>query len=91
MVISVPLAPRINDTASTSVMSSVVRQVSPSSQSSGTSVGQIAVIWSRGLMPARKAGVPSIGETTSMKPPWLLVISMPRPWNSPRVSTCISS
>ena len=35
-------------------------------QSSGRSVGQIAMIWSRARMPARAAGVPSIGETTSM-------------------------
>ena len=27
---------------------------------------QIATIWSRARMPARAAGVPSIGETTSM-------------------------
>ena len=31
-----------------------------------------------------------IGATTSMKPSRRLVISMPSPWNSPRVSTCIS-
>ncbi len=40
--------------------------------------------------PAWNAGVPSIGATTSMNPSRRLVISMPSPWNSPRVSTCIS-
>jgi hypothetical protein len=30
-------------------------------QSSGGSVGQIATIWSRARIPARQAGVPSIG------------------------------
>ena len=61
-----------------------------SSQLSGVSVGQIAVIWSRASMPAASAGVPSMGATTSMKPSLRLVISMPMPWNSPFVSTCIS-
>ena len=53
-------------------------------------VGQMVTIWSRARTPARDAGVPSMGETTSMKPSLLLVISMPSPWNSPFVSTCIS-
>jgi hypothetical protein len=50
----------------------------------------MAMIWSRARMPARSAGVPSMGETTSIRPSRFLVISMPSPWNSPRVSTCIS-
>ena len=61
-----------------------------SAQSFGTSVGQIATTWSRAFSPARAAGVPAIGATTSMNPSRRFVISMPSPWNSPRVSTCIS-
>ena len=43
-------------------------------------------IWSPGCIPARKAGVSSIGDTT-VKMPSLRVISMPRPPKLPRVST----
>ena len=52
--------------------------------------GVLETIESFARTPAWNAGVPSIGATTSMKPSLRLVISMPSPWNSPRVSTCIS-
>ena len=45
---------------------------------------------SPGLMPARAAGVSSIGEMTRMKPP-SCVTSIPSPPNSPRVCTRMSS
>jgi hypothetical protein len=41
-------------------------------------------------MPAREAGVPSIGEIT-LTTPSSLVTSMPRPPYSPRVVSCMSS
>ena len=62
-MIFVPFLPRIRFTASKSVMFLVERHGSV--QSFGTSVGQIAMIWSRAWIPACAAGVPSIGETTS--------------------------
>jgi len=49
----------------------------------------IFTIRSPGWMPARSAGVPSMGATTvSMRS--FTVISMPRPPKLPEVSTCIS-
>ena len=47
------------------------------------------MIRSAGWMPARDAGVPSIGATTVS---WSsrIVISMPSPPKLPEVSTCIS-
>ena len=48
-----------------------------------------AEIKSPGCSPASAAGVPSIGETTLIKPS-SIVTSMPRPPNSPLVWTCMS-
>ncbi len=50
----------------------------------------ICTIRSPGWMPARAAGVSSIGETTLMKPS-SLPTSMPRPPNSPLVLSCSSA
>ena len=83
-----PRGPRISSTASCRSMLFVLRHGSV--QSFGRSVGQIATISSFARTPAREAGVPSIGATTSMNPSRRFMISMPSPWNSPRVSTCIS-
>ena len=47
------------------------------------------VITSPARMPARWAGVSSIGETTLTRP-FSIVTSMPRPPNSPLVWTCMS-
>ena len=42
------------------------------------------------LMPARLAGVPSIGEITLIRPPSSWVTSMPTPPNWPLVVICMS-
>ncbi|MOA17189.1 hypothetical protein D3C78_1374350 [compost metagenome] len=49
----------------------------------------ICTIRSPGWMPARAAGVSSMGETTLMKPS-SVPTSMPRPPNSPLVLSCSS-
>ena len=72
----VPFGPRIFLTASGRLMSLVA---SPS----------IFTIRSPGWMPARHAGVPSIGATT-VSTSSRIVISIPRPPKLPEVSTCIS-
>ncbi|MGY4312690.1 hypothetical protein ACVWW1_001993 [Bradyrhizobium sp. JR3.5] len=50
----------------------------------------IEVITSPDMMPAREAGVSSIGATTLTKPS-SIVTSMPSPPNSPCVVSCISA
>ena len=75
-VISVLGLPRMRLTASFSVMPF-------------TGVSSSLMIRSPGLMPARKAGVSSIGEITLTKPS-SMPTSMPRPPNSPCVPTCSS-
>ena len=54
-----------------------------------TGVSSSLMIRSPGLIPARNAGVSSIGETTFTKPS-SMPTSMPRPPNSPCVPTCSS-
>ena len=76
MTILLPGLPRIRLTASESCMSLV-------------DMPSILTIRSPGRMPARKAGVPSMGVTT-VRISSLRVISMPRPPNWPVVSTPIS-
>ncbi len=76
MVTFVPGLPRMRLTASESCMSLVV---SPS----------ILTMRSPGWRPARKAGVPSMGDTT-VRMSSRRVISMPSPPKLPEVSTCIS-
>ncbi len=75
-LIGVPTLPRIFSTASCRVRPCTG---SPSS----------AKIRSPGWMPAREAGVSSIGDTTLITP-LSIVTSMPRPPNSPFVWTCMS-
>ena len=72
----VPGTPRIFLTAFSTLMSLVL---SPSTLR----------IRSPALIPARQAGVSSIGEIT-VRTSFLRPIVMPRPPNSPLVSTCIS-
>jgi len=76
IVTFVPGLPRMRLTASGSCMSFVTR---PS----------IFTMRSPVCRPARKAGVPSIGDTT-VRTSSRRVISMPRPPKLPLVSTCIS-
>ncbi len=77
MAIFEPLGPRSSFTAWKNVMSAVERHSSV--QSSGGSVGQIDAIRSRARMPARAAGVPSMGAITSIRLSLRLVISIPSP------------
>ena len=74
--IEVPTGPRIRSTAS---------------ERSRPTIGSPSmwVIRSPASIPARKAGVSSIGETT-LTTPFSMVTSMPSPPNSPRVCTCMS-
>ena len=74
--IEVSTGPRIRSTASASDMPS-------------TGSLSMWVITSPAWMPARCAGVSSIGETTLTRPS-SIVTSMPRPPNSPLVCTCMS-
>ena len=76
MVMGLLGLPRISFTASSRRMSLV-------------GVSPILMIRSPAFTPALDAGVPSMGETTLMKPS-SVPISMPRPPNSPWVLTCSS-
>ncbi len=76
MRIEEPISPRIFSTASFRVRPMIGW---PSS----------AEMKSPGCRPASAAGVPSIGETTLIRPS-SIVTSMPRPPNSPLVWTCMS-
>ncbi|MCY1553960.1 hypothetical protein D9M68_904940 [compost metagenome] len=55
-----------------------------------TCVPSISMMRSLAMMPALAAGVSSMGETT-LTMPSSMVTSMPRPPNSPEVSSRISS
>ncbi|MCY1558519.1 hypothetical protein D9M68_954600 [compost metagenome] len=73
----VPIGPRILATASSSVRPC-------------TCAPSISMMRSLAMMPALAAGVSSMGETTLITPS-SMVTSMPRPPNSPDVSSRMSS
>ena len=77
ITMSEPTGPRILSTASASVRPS-------------TDSPSIWVMKSLASTPASAAGVSSMGETTFTKP-FSMVTSIPRPPNSPRVCTFMSS
>lgn len=66
-----------------------IRSIASCSFMPMTCAPSMAVMKSPLLMPARSAGVPSMGATTFTRP-FSIVTSMPRPENSPRVCTCMS-
>ena len=76
IVTLVPFGPLMSFTASMRLMSLV-------------EVSSIITILSPARMPARNAGVSSMGAMT-VSIPSLIPMVMPMPWNSPWVSICIS-